>query len=326
VPSATPPGQPGVPYFELLQLVEARSGDGRSACSVEIGPWLAGAGELGIQAAATGLADTALSYAATATDPGDLNVTLGLHVDFWRSPPPAGARLTATGEVQARQGPATLVQGRILHGGEVLGTASLRAMAAPVPPGGAHRPPVAEPAGDGPGPPSPEAAVSGAELSLSPTERAFEAASPGAGAATHLLETISTEDQPGDLEEVLALDLATMSGAEVADVADGLVELRVLPPDTFERTAGVVHGGAVAALGQLAAACAQQTALPTGVRSLRLGVEVDFLRPTMVGEPLVIRAAVVHRSRRVVLTDVDVFTVEGRRTARLLERGVIPPA
>jgi uncharacterized protein (TIGR00369 family) len=304
----------------MLRLIDAGSEGGRSACVVEIGPWLTGADELGIQSAVTGLADTALSYASTAATPGHLNVTLGLQVDFWRDPPPPGSRLTAAGLMQMQQGAVTLVHGQILLGDEILATASLRSMATPMPvaralPTGEAAPPVE--------PPSATADLAAAERAATGDDPVPAAPRIGVPAPAHLLQRISADDQPGDLAAVLALELATMCDTELVDVADGLVELRVVPPAAFERTVGVVHGGAVAALGQLAGAGAAQSALANGVRPRRLGVTIDYLRPTIVGEPLVIRAVVSHRSRRVILTDIDIFTDDGRRTARILERSVI---
>ncbi|MGD9798559.1 MAG: PaaI family thioesterase [Acidimicrobiia bacterium] len=289
-----------VPYFELLRLTGVSSTDDRSTCEMDVGPWLLGAGELGIQAALTGFADTLLSYAATAPDPNDLNVTLGLHVDFWRDPPRPGTRLTGTAEVQHRQGSVALVHGRMLVGDEVLATASLRAMAAPAPP--AAVPTGAVPAGAGGAGP----------------------ARPDASGPVPDADTPSTEPG-GDLALVLALELATMGGTRVEHRPDGAVALRLVPPARFERTVGVVHGGAVAAIGQLASAAALHAALPAGVRPRRLSVAVDYLRPTPVGEPLVATARVTHRSRRVVLTEVELATTGGRTTARLVERSVIEP-
>jgi uncharacterized protein (TIGR00369 family) len=302
-----------VPYFELLRLVDASSADGRSACTMEVGDWLVGAGALGIQAAVTGFADCVLSYAATAPQPGDLNVTLGLQVDFWRAPPSIGSRLTGTAEVQSQQGAVALVLGRILEGDDVLATASLRAMTAPSPASGRLPSPSPSPShGTRSTPTGPSAARPDADLAPA------NARSAGSGTAH---QPPLTGDR--DLAKVLALDLATMSGAEVVAVGEGTLRLRLVMPPTFERTVGIVHGGAVAAIGQLASAAAMQAALPVGVHPRRLSVTIDFLRPTLVGPPVEAVATVVHRSRRVIVMDVDLFTADGRRTARLTERAMI---
>jgi uncharacterized protein (TIGR00369 family) len=130
----------------------------------------------------------------------------------------------------------------------------------------------------------------------------------------------------GELGRVLELRLATMSGADLTAVGDGVVHLRVASPPEFERTVGIVHGGAVAALGQLAGAAAMQAVLPKGVRPRRLGVAIDYLRPTPVDDALLVTAEVVHHSRRVIITEVVLATLAGRPTARVTERAVIEEA
>jgi uncharacterized protein (TIGR00369 family) len=117
-----------------------------------------------------------------------------------------------------------------------------------------------------------------------------------------------------------------MSGADLTAVGDGVVHLRVASPPEFERTVGIVHGGAVAALGQQAGAAAMQAVLPKGVRPRRLGVAIDYLRPTPVDDALLVTAEVVHHSRRVIITEVVLATLAGRPTARLTERAVIEEA
>jgi uncharacterized protein (TIGR00369 family) len=125
---------------------------------------------------------------------------------------------------------------------------------------------------------------------------------------------------PGEhpVSTVLDLPLARMCRLEIDRDEAGAVVLSAVAPPEFERNGGVVHGGAVAILGQLACAVGLEA---TAAR--RTEVAVDYLRPTLVGKPCTLRAEVVHRSRRVAIVAGEILDESGRTTARFTETSMI---
>jgi uncharacterized protein (TIGR00369 family) len=289
MPASVPP----VPYFELLRMLDASSEDGSSACEMEVGGWLAGMPPLGIHTAVTGFADCVLSYAAIPRGSKDQRVTLGLHVDFWRPPPAVGTRLTGTAELQSEHGPAALVLGRLLDGDQVLATASLRSMVVSAPLAASTSAPTAARPRAVPDPPV---------------------------AADHPNQPLLAPD----VERVLDLSREAIGATHLTLGSDGTgaVSMHLVPPPQLERTTGVVHGGAVVNIAQLASAASAQSVLPAGVYPRRLSATIDYLRPTLVGEALVATATVAHRSRRVLLVNVELRGADGRPTARFADRCV----
>jgi uncharacterized protein (TIGR00369 family) len=283
---ATPP----VPFFLLNGLEIHEVGEGGAVCSSEVRPWLAGAGELGIQAATIALADCVLNYSAThLLSGGSFPVSLGLRLDYWRHPPALGSGLTGHASLEAAVGDALLVRGRIEGPAGVLATATLRSMlvSRSGPTGGASRSMVAKrelvPIPPEPGPPPPPA---------------------GAGEA---------------LEAVLSLPAARLAGMRALRVGEGIVEVAGRAGAELERTEGVVHGGAVPVIGQLGCAAALASAFPDAPAPRRLDTNTEFLRPTLVDAPITIRARVVHQSRRVVVAHAEILNEEGKPTARIYE-------
>lgn len=279
---------PVVPFFSLNHFELIGLEERTARCATEVTPWLAGTAELGIPAGALALADCLLSYGATSVRPAENVVTLSLGVELWGSPSRVGTRLTGSASVMPAEGPVLLVHGDIEAGGATVASCTLRAMigrrdAAP-PPAGDARP------------------VTPIEIVPLP-----------AG---------SWPPPAGPVDEVLALPAATAAGMACLRVGDGVVELSATPGPELARTAGSVHGGAVPILGELACAAALASAFP-GVRPRRLGVRVDYLRPTAVGRPAVLRARIVHRSRRVVMTHAEICNAEGKPTARIYDTSVI---
>ena len=75
-------------------------------------------------------------------------------------------------------------------------------------------------------------------------------------------------------------------------------------------------------IGGLACAAALASAFP-GIRPRRLDVAVDYLRPIAIGQPAVVRARVVQRSRRIVKTHAEIVNADGKPTARIYETSVV---
>jgi uncharacterized protein (TIGR00369 family) len=161
-----------------------------------------------------------------------------------------------------------------------------------------------------------------------------EARADGRTVATGTLQSIAvprarTPDQaPGPVDHpeipyksvstVLDLPVSRMCRLEIDREEAGAVVLSVVAPPEFERNGGVVHGGAVAILGQLACAVSLETA-----EARRTELAVDYLRPTLVGQPCTLRAEVVHRSRRVAIVAGEIMDGSGRMTARFSETSIL---
>ncbi len=282
---ATPP----VPFFLLNGLEVHAVGEGGAVCACEVRSWLDGAAELGIQAAAVALADCALNYAvAYRPREGRYPVSLGLRLDFWAPPPASGSRLTGTAEVEQAGGDAFLVRGRIEGPEGVVATATLRTLL------------VANDARPGP-------------------------AGPGSSPTVEVVPGPADPWPPaaGPVDAVLSLPAAGLADLRVHRVGDGIVELTARPGAPLERTEGVVHGGAVPILGQLAGAAALASAFPGAPAAFRLDTNTEFLRPTFVNAPITIRARVVHRSRRVAAIHAEVLNQDGKPTARVYETAML---
>jgi uncharacterized protein (TIGR00369 family) len=230
------------------------------------------------------LADCTLGYATTRVGPeGTGGVSLSLHLDYRRPPPPIGSRISCSAQAWQLDHGFAYGEGQILDAnGAVLASASLRSLAVPTSqmaftPGGRGRRPAKVPT------------LAAATTSGRPNEAVRRSLAP-------LLET----------------ELAQLCSLEVISAAEGAVELSALPPEAFHRTAGVVHGGAIGLLAHLGLAGALPIAHGGRLAPRRLDLHVDYLRPAAVGRPVVLRARVAHRSRKVAVITGEIASEDGR--------------
>ena len=87
--------------------------------------------------------------------------------------------------------------------------------------------------------------------------------------------------------------------------------LTLEPRQEFRQEGGTVHGGVVAALADSAAAYSFVTSLEEGMQMTGVEYKVNFLEPALVdGGPLLARASVVRRGRRLGLTEVSVSQLD----------------
>ncbi|HJW69131.1 MAG TPA: PaaI family thioesterase [Candidatus Binatia bacterium] len=120
-------------------------------------------------------------------------------------------------------------------------------------------------------------------------------------------------------QAIVASPLATLLGIETVEVAPDLVRVR-LPFRSEVTTVGdLVHGGAIAALIDVAATAAFWTGadLKRNPRGTTIGFTVNFLAPAR-GAELIADARVVQRGRSISVGEVDVTGVDGRPVARAL--------
>ena len=120
-------------------------------------------------------------------------------------------------------------------------------------------------------------------------------------------------------QAIVASPFATLLGIETVEVAPDLVRVR-LPFRSEVTTVGdLVHGGAIAALIDVAATAAFWTGadLKRNPRGTTIGFTVNFLAPAR-GAELIADARVVQRGRSISVGEVDVTGVDGRPVARAL--------
>jgi uncharacterized protein (TIGR00369 family) len=280
---------PYLPFCDINALEVLEVGEGRARAASTVGPWLEGAASYDVPAGAAALADMVLMYASsTRSTSGLMPVTASLRLDLWSPPPPVGTRLLGEAEVDGADGDVLLVRGRITAGERVVATATIRSMMVPV---------VVQPTAG----------------SASPAE------------AGPTRERPKRPDRPSPhttlsrLDSVLGLPAARLAGLDLVEVTEGAITLRADPDGDLERTGGVLHGGAVPLLATLTSSALLAIALPADLRTRRLDVSADYVRPTMIASDLIVRSWIVERSRRLVKIHSEVVDPGGRVTARVYE-------
>ncbi len=291
-----------VPFFVLNELSVQAAGEGTAECRTEVLPWLDGTPELGIHAGVAGLMDIVLSYAAsTSATATEMFVSLGMRIQAWEIPPPAGTRLSGSASVQTAHGGVVLTSGRIIADGVTVASGTLQSMSVP------RIVPTSLAGGE------PARATAAAPLQSS--QRAgLVHASPDLRVRSPNAESLS---------EVVELPVSTMCGLRMERANGDQISLGVVPPPSFERTGGVVHGGAVPILGQLACAALIAATVDPDREARRTEFAVDYLRPAFIGRQYTLTAAVVHRSRRVMIIAGEVLDETGRMTSRYSETSIL---
>jgi uncharacterized protein (TIGR00369 family) len=302
--TGTPPINPAprVPFFVLNQLSVTSAGDGIAECRTNVLPWLGGTPELGIHAAAAGLMDIVLSYAAsTAATETEMFVSLGMRIQHWEAPPPVGTTLTGCASVLTDHAGMTLSSGRIQAGGVTFASGTLQSMSVPRIPG---------------------ASPSGHDRSREDRAAVSEdTRAPGVGQASSESHSRPREDE--SVAAILELPVSAMCGLRVERASPNQIDIAVVAPPSFERTGGVIHGGALPILGQLACAALIARTLDRGCEARRTEFAVDYLRPAFVGRPYALTAGVVHRSRRVMIVAGEVLDETGRLVSRYSETSIL---
>jgi len=293
---------PAVPFFLLNELSLQAAGEGIAQCRSEVLPWLEGTPELGIHAGVAGLMDIVLSYAAsTAATETEMFVSLGMRIQHWETPPPVGTTLNGTASVQTAHRGMVLTGGRITAGELTVASGTLQSMTAP------RVASVAGDAGDGRARQIPRTAPHDSQIRSTP-------ASP---------ESYGSSPNEKLLSQVLELPVSRMCDLGVEGGDGDQISLAVVPPPSFERTGGVIHGGAVPILGQLACTALIAGTLEPDREARRIEFAVDYLRPAFVEKPYTLTAAVIHRSRRVMIIAGEILDETGKMTSRYSETSIL---
>jgi uncharacterized protein (TIGR00369 family) len=119
-------------------------------------------------------------------------------------------------------------------------------------------------------------------------------------------------------ERFAAVPIARALGMRLDAQSSGEAAVSMDAREDLLQDEGVVQGGVVSALADAAAVHALYPGLPDGVTMTSIEFKINFLRPALPGRgPLVARARVVQRGRRVGLADVEVS-----QSDRLVAKGL----
>ena len=110
---------------------------------------------------------------------------------------------------------------------------------------------------------------------------------------------------------------ATLLGIELEEIHIGVAVLALEVRDELKQNNGVVHGGAIAALIDTAAAFAVISALPPGERATTVDLTINFLRPLQSGCARAI-ARVLKAGRRVIAVSAEMTDGAGSLAATAL--------
>ena len=114
-------------------------------------------------------------------------------------------------------------------------------------------------------------------------------------------------------EAFAAVPFARLIGLELGEMKPGEANLHLEVRDELKQNQGVIHGGAVAALIDTAAAFAVVTRLEKGERVTTTDLTIHYLRPVTEGR-LTATARIVRGGRRLFVLSVEV-TNDGRLVA-----------
>lgn len=107
------------------------------------------------------------------------------------------------------------------------------------------------------------------------------------------------------------------TGIEVIETGDGFARLALKYKDCLSHPFGYFHGGVIASLADSAGINAVMTTLQNDEKALTLEMKINFLLPVKDPE-IYAEGKVVHRGRKIAVSDVDVKNIEGRLIAKAI--------
>ena len=122
---------------------------------------------------------------------------------------------------------------------------------------------------------------------------------------------------------ILGGGLATACGARLVAGDERSLTMTLVPVAELGRSHGVMHGGAIAAIGALGIAATRERLLTPGARWRHLDARVDFLREIPMARTLEVRASARHLGRRLALFEAELIAADGRLAATARETVVI---
>lgn len=134
----------------------------------------------------------------------------------------------------------------------------------------------------------------------------------------------------GMLQRVLPLVLETplhrACGLEVLRAENGEAEIRYQVNDMSSNIQGMLHGGVVTAMHDVAVFCAVASLLPAEKHAVTAETHVSILRPANRGEAIVVRAKVDRLGRTLAFMRSDTFAVGADGRERLIATGSLTKA
>ena len=104
-------------------------------------------------------------------------------------------------------------------------------------------------------------------------------------------------------------------GIKIVKLKPGYAELSLAYQKKICQPYGFMHGGAIAALADTAAATAIHTLLEPEDRMVSIELKINYIAPVTKGK-IVAGAKVIHKGRKTAVTDVDIKDSEGKLCAK----------
>jgi len=104
-------------------------------------------------------------------------------------------------------------------------------------------------------------------------------------------------------------------GMKIVKLKPGYAELSLAYQKKITQPYGFMHGGAIAALADTAAATAIHTLLEPEDKMVSIELKINYLAPVTKGK-IIAGAKVIHKGRKTAVTDVDIKDSEGKLCAK----------
>jgi uncharacterized protein (TIGR00369 family) len=132
------------------------------------------------------------------------------------------------------------------------------------------------------------------------------------------------EDALGWFPLVMAVPLVTFLGARAVDPDDPAAGISLVVGDNALNAAGVLHGGAVAALLDLAAYLAALPALHASEQAVTHAFSATYLSATRPGEELVATGVLLRRARHVMFMSATMRATDQLVAVASVTKSVVP--
>ncbi|MFV0445962.1 MAG: PaaI family thioesterase, partial [Planctomycetaceae bacterium] len=104
-------------------------------------------------------------------------------------------------------------------------------------------------------------------------------------------------------------------GLQARNLADGRSELHLVVDERHLRDNGIVHGGLFATLLDAGIGLAARSLSPAANRLVTAQLNLNFIRPAVVGDELTVRGEVLHSGKTSVVARADVHNDTGKLVA-----------
>lgn len=129
-----------------------------------------------------------------------------------------------------------------------------------------------------------------------------------------------------ELPGVVAQPLHVAAGLEVVSVGDGCAEIRYRVNDATANPHGMLHGGIIALMHDVAVFLAAASLLPADRHAVTCETHTSILRPANHGEVIVVRARVDRLGRTLAFMRCETFACDSDGKERLIATGSLTKA